>query len=565
MTKATESKAYLFCKKAVRVKTTPKYVKASMREFMKIAEGKNKKYMLNEHKVRQVENVLKLLIMPKGLKTGQPLYKCTCGYQWLFYEATLCVVYRDDPNKRRYQTGVLEIGRKNFKTYTIATIFILLFLTEPPFSDFFSVAPDGQLSRQVRQAIEETLRSSPLVYKYRDTERFRIMRDNIIFKPTSTKYTPLAYSTSTLDGRLPTAFLCDETGALNSSYPINAMRSGQSGIKNKLGMIISTKYPTLKNPFEDICAYSKRVLDGQEKDETWFSLLYEPDNVKNWETDDILLKQANPVALEVPEIWQDLVKERAYAIAVESARENFVCKRCNIIYMGAGTETYIDVNDVKACRVKKGLIDWKGKVVYIGVDLSMTTDNTSVSMVGLDDNNNIIAESFAFIPEDRIEEKTINEKVNYREHMRGGKVMACGDRVIDYGYVEQFILSLEERYGVQIQAIGYDRYNAMSTAQKLEAAGYNLVEVRQHSSVLHPPTKLLKEKILTGEFEYEDNPMLEINFANARCTYDTNQNLYVNKKKSNGKVDMVVSLINAVYLLNQDAILGGDYFTAQVV
>ena len=105
----------------------------------------------------------------------------------------------------------------------------------------------------------------------------------------------------------------------------------------------------------------------------------------------------------------------------------------------------------------------------------------------------------------------------------------------------------------------------MSTAQKLEAAVYNLVEVRQHSSVLHPPTKLLKEKILRGEFEYEDNPMLEINFANARCTYDTNQNLYVHKKKANGKVDMVVSLINAIYLLNQDAILGGDYFTAQVI
>lgn len=565
MTTATTCKAYVFCKKSVRAKTTPKYVKASMREFMRIAEGKSKKYMLSEHKVRQVENVLKLLIMPKGLKAGQTLYECTVGYQWLFYTATLCVVYRSDPNKRRYETGVLEIARKNFKTYTIATIFILLFLTEPPFSNFFSVAPDGQLSRQVREAINETLKSSPLVYKYRDTERFKIMRDHIIFKPTSTKYTPLAYSTSSLDGRLVNAFLCDETGALNSSYPINAMRSGQSGILNKLGMIISTKYPTINNPFEDICAYSKRVLDGQEKDEAWFSLLYEPDNIKGWETDDLILKQANPAALEMPEIWQNLVKERAYAVAVESARENFVCKHCNIIYMGAGTETYIDVNDVKACKVKKGFINWQGKVVYIGLDLSMTTDNTSVSMVGLDENNNILAESFAFIPEDRIEEKTINEKVNYREHMRGGKVMACGDRVIDYGFVEEFILSLEKAYGVQIQAIGYDRYNAMSTAQKLEAAGYNLVEVRQHSSVLHPPTKLLKEKILTGEFEYEDNPMLEINFANARCTYDTNQNLYVNKKKSNGKVDMVVSLINAIYLLNQDAILGGEYFTAQVL
>ena len=167
MTKATESKAYLFCKKAVRVKTTPKYVKASMREFMKIAEGKSKKYMLSEHKVRQVENVLKLLIMPKGLKTGQPLYKCTCGYQWLFYTAILCVVYRENPNKRRYETGVLEICRKNFKTYTTATLFIVLFLSEPQFSKFYSVAPDGALSKEVREAIAETIRSSPLIYEYK--------------------------------------------------------------------------------------------------------------------------------------------------------------------------------------------------------------------------------------------------------------------------------------------------------------------------------------------------------------------------------------------------------------
>lgn len=43
--------------------------------------------------------------------------------------------------------------------------------------------------------------------------------------------------------------------------------------------------------------------------------------------------------------------------------------------------------------------------------------------------------------------------------------------------------------------------------------------------------------------------MLEINFQNTQCTYDTNLNLYVNKKRSNGKVDMVVALINAVCLL----------------
>lgn len=557
------NKAYEFARRAVRQKTTPKYVKLQMKDFIRICEGKDKKYIVSPKKVAQLENILKILNMPKGLKAGQPLYSCTSGYQWLFYTAILCTVYRDNESKRRYETGVLEICRKNFKTYTIATIFILLFLTEPKFSKFYSVAPDGSLSREIRDAISETLRSSPLVYEWKDTKRFKILRDYIQFKPTQTQYIPLSYSTSRMDGKLPNAFCADEVGALPISYPIDAMRSGQLNILNKLGFIISTKYPTIDNPFEDTVKYSKQVLDGIEKDETVFSLLYEPDKTKGWETDDLILQQANPVALEMPEIWEDLLKKRAYAIAVESARENFVTKHCNIIYQGVGTETYIDVKDVQECKV--AAIDWRGRVVYVGLDLSETNDNTSVSMVAVDDEDSLLAASFAFIPDGRIEEKTAAEKVNYRELIRTDHVIACGDKVIDYAVVEDFILSLEERYGVQIQAIGYDRWNALSTAQKLEKAGFNMVEIRQHSSVLHPPTKLLKEKILSKEFAYENNRLLEINFQNARCVYDTNKNQYVTKKKSTGKVDMVVSLINAVYMAQQDYFLNQMDFTVQVL
>ena len=558
-----KNKAYEFCKRSIKLKTTPKYVKLQMKEFIDICDGKSDKYKISNTKLNQLDNILKILNMPKGLKAGQPLYDCTCGYQWLFYTAILCTVYRDNPNKRRYETGVLEICRKNFKTYTIATIFILLFLTEPQFSKFYSVAPDGSLSREIREAIAETIRSSPLVYEFRDNKRFKILRDYIMFKPTQTQYIPLSYSTSRMDGKLPNAFCADEVGALPVSYPIEAMRSGQLNILNKLGFIISTKYPTIDNPFEDEVKYSKQVLDGLQNDETRFSLLYEPDNPKKWETDDLILQQANPVALEIPEIWEDLLKKRAYAIAVESARENFVTKHCNIVYQGAGTETYIDVKDVQACKVAN--IDWRGRVVYLGLDLSETNDNTSVSMVSVDDDNNILAESWAFIPEGRIEEKTQYEKVNYNELCKTNHVISCGDRVIDYNVVEGFILSLEEHFGVRIQAIGYDRWNALSTAQKLEKEGYNMVEIKQHSSVLHMPTKLLKEKVLKGEFEYTENKLLEINFQNARCTYDTNMNTYVTKKKSKGKVDMVVSMINATYLLQQDYFLNQSDFTVQVI
>lgn len=557
------SKAYDYCKKAVRLKTTPKYVKLQMREFIKIHDGKNKKYIISEQKLRQVENILKMLNMPKGLKAGQSLYDCTSGYQWLFYTAILCTVHRDNENKRRYETGVLEICRKNFKTFTIAIIFILLFLTEPQFSKFYSVAPDGSLSREIREAIAETIKSSPLIYEWKDKKRFKILRDYIQFLPTQVTYTPLSFSTSRMDGKLPNAFCADEVGALPTSYPIEAMRSGQLNILNKLGFIISTKYPTINNPLEDEVNYSKRVLDKLEKDETRFSLLYEPDKKTGWETDDLILKQSNPVALEIPEIWEDLLKKRAYAIAVESARENFVTKHCNIVYQGVGTETYIDVKDVKDCKVAK--IDWTGRVVYVGVDLSESNDNTSVTMVAVDENNKLLCESFAFIPEGRIEEKTSFEKVDYRNLLRSKKVIACGDKVIDYSVVENFIFSLEEKYGVQIQAIGYDRWNALSTAQRLASDGYNVVEIRQHSSVLHPPTKFLKEKILSKEFAYTENRLLEINFQNARCVYDTNKNQYVNKKKSKGKIDMVVSLINATYLVQQDYFLNQMDFTIQII
>ena len=538
----------------------PKYVIKQCQKFLEICDGKSEKYFLDEQKLNQIDDVLKLLIMPRGLKAGNSIYECSCGYQWILYAAALCVVYRENPDRRRYETVILEVARKNFKTFTIATIFVLLFLLEPKFSKFYSVAPDGALSREVKTAIEEILKSSPLVYQNKGVPRFKILRDYIEFIPNENRYIPLNYSNSRMDGKLPNVFLADEVGALPNSYAIEAMRSGQLNILNKLGCIISTEYPTANNPFEDEVNYAKRVLDGTQADDTVFSLLYEPENTDNWSFDDTILKHANPVALEIPEIWDDLLKKRARAISIESARENFLTKHCNIIYQGAGTESFIDIKDLQRCRVNK--IDWTGRDVYVGVDLSMSNDNTAVAICA-EENGRILADIVCFIPEGRIDEKNKFEKLDYRRFVAAGKCIACGNRTIDYGVVEDFVFSIEEKYGVNVRAIGFDRYNAMSSAQKWNQK-YNTVEIRQHSDTLHPPTKLLSEKITDGEFEYEKNTLLEINFENARCTYDTNMNRYVTKKKSQGKVDMVVALINAVYLLQQDVIFS-DNWVVQVI
>ena len=85
----TSSKAYLYCKESVKRKTTPSYVKKQMRDFMRVCEGKDKKFVVSESKVRQVENILRILRMPKGLKAGQTLYDCTTGSMAVLYRHTL--------------------------------------------------------------------------------------------------------------------------------------------------------------------------------------------------------------------------------------------------------------------------------------------------------------------------------------------------------------------------------------------------------------------------------------------------------------------------------------------
>ena len=562
------NKAYEYAKKVVGGKlkdchgkktTAPKYVIKQCKAFIEVSDGKSDKYVIDEGKVKKVEGLLKLLNMPLGINAGQSLYDCTTGYQWLFYIAILCTVYRDDPDRRRYETGLLEICRKNYKTYTIGTLFIILMLTEPRFSKLYSVAPDGALSREVKEAIANTLKCSPAIFT--DTEgntRWKVLRDYIECNITDVRYTPLNYTNSRFDGKLPAAFLADEVGALPNNYAIEAMRSGQLNVKNKLGCIISTKYPSVTNPFEDEVEHAKRVFDGLADDDTVFALLYEPDNPKAWASDDLVLQQANPAALEREEIWDDITKKRKLAIERESRRENFLTKHCNIAYQGAASESFISPDTVKAGEVDH--IDWSGREVFVGVDLSQTNDNTSVAMACLDEDGNLLADVIAFIPEGRIEEKNKFERIRYQDFINAGKCVACGDMVIDYEVVEKFVGTLEETYGVKVMQVGYDRYNAISSAQKWEK-DYHIqtVEIKQHSSVLHPATKFLSEKIEDGLFKYEKNDLLLINFQNARCTLDTNENRYVNKKKSNGKVDMVVSLINAAYLIYQDITFRSDF------
>ena len=477
------------------------------------------------------------------------MYEGLEDYAVFFIYALFCTK-ENGKNSRYYETGLLEIARKNFKTFTSAVIFIIGLLTEPKFSRFFSVAPDLKLSSELQVAIKKIIKSSPCL----NDKIFKLLRKEIRCKLTDSEYTPLAYSNDRMDGKLANMFLADECGAMDN-YPIEAMRSSQINLIEKLGIIISTQYPNDDNSMLDEIDKAKKILDGL-RDGKYFSLLYEPDDIyksgDKWKTENNAIFQANPVAVNSETMFRNLLEKREDAIFYENKRENFLCKHLNILYKGLGVEGFVEITKVRLCRTEKNAGFWRNRRVYLGLDLSESDDNTSVAMVTHDYENDLIfAQIWGFVPSDRVEEKSAKEGVDYKKLITEGCCFACGDEVVNYNFIEKFIQDIPEKYGVETVQLGFDRWNALSTVQKLESSEnpVECVEIRQHSSILHRPTKLLKEYILSRKFRYSENLMLEINFQNARCTKDTNLNLYVNKKKSAGKVDMVVSLINALYLL----------------
>ena len=555
----------------------PHYVKVQAQQWMDIVDDYNEDAYVDEKEFEKICNLLKLMIHPD---VHCSIYDAMEDYAWLLITATLCTMWREgseiyDDNKvsfesckiRYYTTALLEISRKNHKTFYCAVIIILLMLTGVGFGRYFSVAPTLAQSSEVKLAVRKILKSSPLLVDEEDPA-FKILRSEVTCNINESNFTPLAYSNDNLDSRLANAFVADEAGGMDS-YPLEAMRSSQIEIINNLGMVISTQYPNDDNVFIDEVDIAKKLLDGVLESEdvgTYFSLLYEPDDELKtgeiWQKDGRCIYQSNPIAVEKKAVYKNIIKKRTAAILYENKRENYLCKHNNIRYRGLGVEGYIDIQKVKLCFGEIEKEWWKGRKVWIGLDLSLSEDNTAAAMV-TEENGIIYAKVLGFLPDGRIEQKTSKEHVNYKRCIDHGDCIACGDEGIDYSVVENKIMTLEEEYGVTIMQIGYDKWNAISSVQKFEAAGYECVEIKQHSSVLHAPTKLLKEKILSKEFIYDSNRLLEINFQNARCTEDTNLNKYVNKKKSAGKVDMVVSLINAMYLLQQYMLYGVDDFSVQ--
>lgn len=508
-----------------------------------INQGDKCDYVFDEIELKKMSAVLKLLRMASGTELGRTVEESLIGFQWFFLVNIFCWKHKDDIHIRRYKHATMLIGRKNSKTFLSALIFILLLLLEPNFSELYSVAPDKELSKQIKRQMDAIIKSSPDIVKY-----FKISQKEIVCTITQSKFTPLANSNDRLDGREPKAFLVDETGALKNHYPIDAMESGQTTVVNPLGIIISTAYNTLENPMTQEVQRSVDKVAGELYDPTYFSMIFKPDEPRNWNTDVNEMLKANPLAQHVDQIKDDLMQKREQAILYKASRQNFLTKFMNIFVDGDQGEIFIDEATLMKGELHEDF-DWYGRDVMVGIDFAQSRDNFGVSMVTFDDERQVyVAKSWAIIAKDRVQEKSKAESEDYEEYIKEGWVIDSGGPTIDYGEAEDFIFALSDTYGVNVVQIGYDRWQAQSSIAKFENAGFDCVEVPQNARSLYPPTKYLREQIENEKFYFDKNDFYVHNFLNATMIIDNQMSYYLNKKKSNGKIDMVASTVDAMAL-----------------
>lgn len=514
-------------------------------------------YYFDLDEVQRVEDIIDLLVFPTGLKAGEPMLDNIAPFQAFFFSNCFGWRFKNDPERFKHRDNVLFIPRKNGKTQLVGIIFIVLLLTEQNMSEFYSICLDRELAGEVKKAMTQLIQSSPALEPH-----FKIsttLNGKITCKITNSYYQARTSEANRNNGIRPSAYIADEFGAMTDFQNVSALQSGQLNIKNPLRFKITTAYAESKSIMLEELDFLKKMYAGLIEDDRVFSLLYYADKDNLWTEHGLYM--SNPLRLEAN--YNEIRDNRKEALEKPLKREEFLTKHCNHFLATSSGEDFVDIEQVRKGKIDD--FDWTGRPCWIGLDLSLTNDNTSFSLCTEEDGK-IFVDSYAFIPTDRIDEKNRLEKINYYDYIKTGKCFSCGDLTIDYGFIEDMILDIEKKFGVIVQGIAYDRYNALSSAQRLERSGFKVVEMRQHSGTLHPATKLLKEKINSGDFHYTTNPLLEINFMNARAVENNNRDLYVNKKKSSGKVDMVISIINGLALLQQDVIFNAESdWGAQVI
>lgn len=442
---------------------------------------------------------------------------------------------------RQFNTAYIEIPKKNGKSELAAAIALLLTCGDSEErAEVYGCAADRQQASIVFEVAADMVRMCPALNK-----RVKILasQKRIVYMPTNSFYQVLSAEAYSKHGFNIHGVVFDELHTQPNRKLFDVMTKGSGDARMQpLYFLITTAGTDTNSICYEQHQKAKDILEGRKIDRTFYPVIYGAEDDADW-TSPKVWKQANP------SLGETIGMEKVVA-ACESARQNpgeeNAFRQLRLNQWVKQAVRWMPMEKWDACNFAFDSSELEGRVCYGGLDLSSTTDITAFVLVfpPIDEDDKYYILPFFWLPEDTLPLRVRRDHVPYDVWERQGFLLTTEGNVVHYGFIENFIEELGQRFN--IREIAFDRWGAVQMSQNLEGLGFTMVQFGQGYKDMSPPTKELMRLTLNKMIAHSGHPVLRWMMDNIFIKRDPAGNIKPDKEKSTEKIDGAVALIMAL-------------------
>ena len=446
--------------------------------------------------------------------------------------------WKNGDGLRRFRTAYITVPRKNGKTTWAAGVGLYLMVADgEPGAEVYAAATKKDQARISHKDATEMVKKSPLLKK-----EIGIFKNNLHHVASASLFEPLASDTDSLDGLNVHGVIADELHAWKKRLLWDVLDTATGSREQPLIVAITTAGFNRQSICYQLHEYTQKILDGIIDDDTFFGLIYAPDEGDDWQDRDVWYK-VNP-NLGVSKKLDDMERKAQKAEAMPAFLDAFM--RLELNQWTQAENRWIHPEKWAALAGKIDLESLKGRTCYAGLDLSSTTDISALVLVfpPEKDDDAYIVLPFFWVPEENAAEREMRDRVPYLSWARNGFLTLTPGNVIDYDFIQAVIVDLVELY--DIREIAYDRWGATKLVTSLVNLGLTMVPFGQGFASMAAPMRELEGLILGNNLVHGGHPVLSWMAHNVVATSDPAGNLKPDKAKSTEKIDGIVGLVMAL-------------------
>lgn len=460
---------------------------------------------------------------------------------------------------RRFREGGVWVPKKNGKTPLGAGILIYCMIADGEFSaECYSAATTrGQAGLIYNDAVK-MIKLSP---KLKGRLKIIDSTKTITQEKTFSRYQVLSGEATSAEGLNASCVCFDELHAQKNRRLYDALIYGGASRRQPIFLTLSTAGEYDPNSIGWVqFEHARAVLDGSRKDPTFFAYVAAADPGDDWR-DPAVWAKANP-SLGVTISETVFAEEVERALSSPSKQASF--KRYRLNMWTQSVDAWVNAVDWNKCRDDYSVNEdaLVGRECYGAFDLSRRKDLTAWGLyfpgitaadAGEDGDMLIVPADMGgiwlprfWIPEDTLRERDQQDKLAWGRWVDDGQLLMTQGNVVDYNQVAEVIMADCEKYKPRL--VGYDVWNATNTAQIIQDAGVEAVEVPMNYQHLGAPCKELELMIASHRLAMARNEVMDWQIGNLVIMQDPNGNIKPNRDRSTGPIDGPICLIMAIGL-----------------